>query len=132
KAGSEGMVQETEYTVTAGETGYPGLGWSDNLTFSTLKSSQVGVPSLDSLTELPNFIEAFKTSTLFSAVPELLGLNAAFPSDLYENALQQRISDNVSRGERGALIEPLFITEAKVLLELITKIDTGHSDSIFD
>ena len=116
-----GILTETKETVTAAEDGYPGLQWDDNLTYEKLRVAAANVPQLDRLREVNHFVRTFGGSALTKGVADVLRLSAHFPSEHYRNTLMGRLNDNLQAGAGGALIEPLFITEAKSLLEVLTE-----------
>jgi flavodoxin len=118
-----GLIDDKEFSVTVGESGYQGLQWDQELTSNKLGALPLEVPAMDQLVELQNFISAFKNADLrttfdFDSVDH----------DLYRDQLQQRLFVR-NRGEReeDTLVEPLFITELKVLQEML-----GKNNRLFD
>ncbi len=129
------MIREKKATVTVGEDGYPNLNWNDNLTFEKLKSLiESGFrPAPSSLRRLNHFIKVFSEFSLTQSLATEMGISKVFPSVDYRDALISAIHDNIRDGQHRALIEPLFITEVKVLIELVTGRTTGQSvDDLFD
>lgn len=124
-----GLLYATPPSVTVGETGYAGLDWNGALTAEALANlSGHMVPAVQNLLELSTFIQAFRQGAVTACAGEVLGLNnVAAPA--FENRLRHRLFGQV-RGcvlfdlqnhADDALVEPLFITEAKVLLEEATR-----------
>lgn len=122
-----GIFSEAEATVTIGEEGFGDLHWNEILTYEKLNGIREFIPSVDKLSELNNFVNAFSASPLTGEIAAKHGMRELIRQPLFRNTLRQRISDNLSDGPEKALIEPLFITEAKVLVELIT-----GQDDLFD
>jgi hypothetical protein len=123
----------TEPTVTVGETGYKSLAWSDNLNYQHLERLQVKMPQLSELKELSNFVKVLQSSKFGKESAEALNITGVFPSTRYGDVLRQRISDNVAKGKNRALIEPLFITEVKVLIEMaVDKLVGKELKDLFD
>jgi hypothetical protein len=118
--GTVGMFSEAEATVTVAEEGYGELHWNGELGYQELGTIRSALPPVERLAELNNFVDSFAASALTSSIAECHGFKEIIKSRLYRNTLQQRISDNVIGGRDKALIEPLFITEAKVLVEVMT------------
>lgn len=117
-----GLLDLSEASVTVGETGYEGLKWNDKLKANMLKQLPANLPQMSELKELQNFIETFRSNAQttfdFSKVNE----------GMYRDQLQQRLFvRNRGEAEGDILIEPLFITELKVLLEMLT-----DNDKLFD
>jgi hypothetical protein len=127
-ANQGGLVNLNPPTVTVGEEGYGGLKWDAELDGKTLAALAPQVPDYSSLKELGNFVNAFVNSVSTRDAAQVLGLSAREPADFRAN-LKERLF-GTARGyvvydllhyPDEALLESLFITEAKVLLETITK-----------
>jgi hypothetical protein len=124
-----GLLDPTPPTVTVGETGYEGLRWDGELTPEALmRLPDNTVPPLSELRELNNFLWAFRQGRATKAAAAELNLNN-FDSDLFRVELQQRlfgsakgcIISDIKKSDADALLESLFITEIKVLLESATQ-----------
>ena len=122
-----GLLDPNPPSVTVGETGYEGLSWDGELNPTRLLQLPDGVvPAMKDLQELNTFMEAFKTATQ-SAANEL-GLESV-TARAFQTRLLQRlfgsskgsIITDIRTNDEDALMEPLFITELKVLLETTTK-----------
>lgn len=123
-----GLVNLLAPTVTVGEEGYKDLTWSDQLTGKALTSLPLEVPPYNSLLELKNFIEAFASKSSTHDAAMLLGLTGNEPPDFRARLKERlfgsargRVVYDIQHHPDEALLESLFITEAKVLLETITK-----------
>jgi hypothetical protein len=121
KAQPEDIYSEATATVTVAESGYGELKWDDNLKPEMLPYVLQHLPELDKLEEMNHFITTFNNSNLTAVVAKQLGISSHFPGTRYRDKLMQEYSNKIAEGLEKALIEPLFITETKVLLELITK-----------
>ena len=123
---SIGLIDPSPPTVTVGETGYSELAWDAKLSLSTLLELPDGVvPAMRDLKELGKFIEAF-TKAAESAATELQ-LNTVSAGGFQTRLLQRLfgtakgcIITDIKANIEDALLEPLFITELKVLLETAT------------
>jgi hypothetical protein len=117
-----GLLDLSEASVTVGESGYENLHWNGELSADALRQLPSNLPQMAEMKELQNFIKTFKanvgTTFDFNKIDE----------HLYRDQLQQRLFVR-NRGERESdiLVEPLFITELKVLLEMLT-----GNDKLFD
>jgi hypothetical protein len=129
KAQRLGLIGSPDPTVTAGETGYQGVSWDTDLGAATLRAlPENQVPSFGELDELNNFIRALTNGEKTKKAARELGI-PEINGQLYQQALRQRLFGNgkqsiisqIKRGDRDALLEPLFITEVKVLLEFVTR-----------
>ncbi len=112
-------------TVTAGECGFQGIGWDTELSPELIRGLPPNVPPVASLVELQAFLKAFRSCAATKVAGELLQLDASTP--LFSDALKERLfglGRNRVRYEletnAQAILEPLFIVEAKVLLETCT------------
>lgn len=123
QAGGSILIEAKE-TVTAAEDGYGELKWNENLTYEKLRAAAERIPQnaaqLDRLKEISHFVKTFSESELTKGVAAVLNLGSYFPSNDYRDTLLERLNSNLQGGPGGALIEPLFITEAKALLEVLT------------
>src|SRR5205807_3844382 len=83
------------------------------------------VPAMKDLKELTKFVEAFKSATPSAAVELQLD---SVTEEAFEIGLLQRlfgaakgcVITDIKTNAEDALLEPLFITEVKVLLETAT------------
>ena len=124
-----GLLDPSTPTVTVGETGYGQLSWNDRLTTEAIKELPVDtIPAMGDLKELNTFLSAFNKGQATRAAAAELNLDkVSFPQ--FRNSLLQRlfgaakgcIVSDVRKDDNDALIEPLFITEVKVLLETATQ-----------
>ncbi len=109
-----GLLDLSEASVTVGETGYEGLEWNGELTADVFKKFPPDLPPASEMKELQNFIDTFmtiRTEFDFSKVDE----------GAYRDQLAQRLFvHNRGENEGDILVEPLLITEMKVLLEMLT------------
>jgi hypothetical protein len=121
------MFSEAGATVTVAEDGYEGLKWDDELTYEKLNSIKNNLPQTMALRELKHFVDTFASSTLTRGISDHYGVTDIIANNFFRNTLQQRLSDNLEGGSDSALIEPLFITETKVLIEIMT-----GQDELFD
>jgi hypothetical protein len=119
--GGGGILVETKETTTAAEDGYEGIRWNENLSYEKLVVAAANVPPLDHLKEINHFVKTFSGSELTKGIAAVLRLDAYFPSVNYRNTLIERLNNKLQAGSGGALLEPLFITEAKALLEVLTE-----------
>jgi hypothetical protein len=124
-----GLVDPNTPSVTVGEVGYGTLKWNDKLTQAALEQLPVNtVPPLQNLKELNTFLDAFRKGDATKAAAIELKLDT-FSADVFRNNLLKRLFGNakgciisdVRKNDHDALIEPLFITEIKVLLETATQ-----------
>lgn len=123
-----GLVNLEPPTVTAGEEGYKGLSWSTELNGKALTELPMEVPQYGDLKELNNFIDPFVKSVSTREAAKLLGLTTDEPPDFRAKlkerlfgAARGRIAYDLVHHPDEALLESLFITEVKVLLETVTK-----------
>lgn len=123
---SGGLAVLTPPTVTVGEEGFTGLKWDDNLNIDHLRNLKPPVPSYDLLVEIKNFIESFVQGPSTNAAAKLFGLELRPPPNFIDaleerlfGAAQGRIVYDLQHHPDEALLEPLFITEVKVLLETV-------------
>lgn len=114
------MFGEPQVKVTAAEDGFPGLSWSDRLTFEKLTQLIDQIPSPDKLGQLNRFVDAFASLELTKRIAQDYDMKEFSSDPQFKDYLRQRLSDNLRHGEGGALIEPLFITETKILIERMT------------
>jgi hypothetical protein len=125
-----GLADPRPPSVTVGETGYPGLQWNSTLGPKELEALQQvrKSPPRSQMEELNEFVRQFTSCKQTSYAAELLKLDAVNDSE-FRDMLDARL---FAANERGliemlrtrpddALIEPLFITEAKVLLQASTR-----------
>ncbi len=124
-----GLIDPNTPSVTVGEIGYANLRWSDQLTPEAIKELPVNtVPPMAELKELNTFLNAFRQGEATKAAALELKLDKVVPGQ-YRTRLLQRlfgstkgcIVSDVRKNDSDALIEPLFITEIKVLLETSTQ-----------
>jgi hypothetical protein len=117
-------------SVTVGDTGYGNLTWDGELKREGLLDlTEDDVPQMADLQELNNFRTAFSTATSTKSAAVLLGLNdshvdADFPGQLMDRLFGSKkgsVISDIQRNDDDALLEPLFITEVKVLLETATR-----------
>jgi hypothetical protein len=122
-----GLIDLNPPKVTVGEEGYGNLHWDGDLDGPTLAALPQGIPAYGALRELNGFVRAFTNSPSTCAAAALLGLGAQEPAGFRDN-LRERLFGN-ARGRivhdlrhypGEALLESLFITEAKILLETVT------------
>jgi hypothetical protein len=124
-----GLIDPNTPSVTVGETGYGNLEWSDQLTPEAIKELPVKtVPAMNELKELSTFLEAFKHGAATKAAAAELNLDKVQTHQFRAELLQRLfgtskgcIVSDVRNDDDDALIEPLFITEIKVLLETATQ-----------
>ncbi len=124
-----GLIDPNTPSVTVGETGYGNLKWHDKLTPEAIKELPVNtVPAMNELAELNAFLTVFKNGEATQAAAAELNLDKVSPSQFRTKLLQRLfgaakgcIVSDVRRNDDDALIEPLFITEVKVLLETATQ-----------
>ena len=124
-----GLLDPTSSSVTVGETGYGDLKWDDKLTAEAIKQLPVNkVPALNELRELSNFLEVFKQEDVTKAAAVELKVSQVNAKQFCDHLLQRLfgtakgcIVSDVRKNDDDALIEPLFITEIKVLLEVATQ-----------
>jgi hypothetical protein len=122
---SPGLQTNEPPSVTVAESGYGDLNWSDDLDGERLMQIR-GVPEFSDLLELNAFLGTFETASSTRRAASSLGIRVK-PAAFLEN-LRQRlfgmsagsVTGLLRAGGENALIEPLFITEAKVLLETAT------------
>jgi hypothetical protein len=129
-----GGETSTDRTTLVGESGFNGpngqLIWSDELTFDKLAA--VVLPpeptDLSALTHLQAFVAAFESEPAARKAAKALGLTPAKLNLHLRDQIHNRIfgaqgpwAASRDTGLRDdALLEPFFITEAKVLLEEVT------------
>lgn len=122
-----GIANPNPPSVTVGESGYPGLEWNAELSGEVLKKLPDNrVPATKDLRELDAFLNAFKRGQTTRVAAEVLKLDNI--SNQFQNRLLQRmfgaakgcIVSDLRKNDPDALLEPLFITELKVLLETVT------------
>lgn len=124
-----GLIDPNTPSVTVGETGYGKLKWHDMLTPEAIKELPVNiVPAMNELAELNAFLAAFKNGDATQAAAAELNLDKVSPGKFRTKLLQRLfgaakgcIVSDVRKNDDDALIEPLFITEVKVLLETATE-----------
>jgi len=124
-----GLIGPSAPSVTVGETGYGKLSWDDRLTPEAIKELPVNtVPAMSDLTELNTFLRAFNKGEATRAAASELNLDKVSFSQFRTKLLQRLfgaakgcIVSDVRKDDNDALIEPLFITEVKVLLETATQ-----------
>jgi hypothetical protein len=126
-----GLVDPNPPSVTVGETGYHGLEWDGELNPVALANLPMNtVPAMKDLLELNCFLQAFKQSTATEKAAKELKLNAV-TAGMFQSRLIQRLFGNIKgcvvtdikNNDPDALLEPLFITELKVFLEMATQND---------
>lgn len=123
-----GLIDTRPPTVTVGETGYQGLAWNGELdSVALLQLPKNVIPPVKDLLELNTFREAFRTSGATKAASKVLKLDDVSEGKFQSHLLQRlfgsakgSIIDDVQDRPKDALLEPLFITEIKVLLETAT------------
>jgi hypothetical protein len=114
------MFVEPQANVTAAEDGFPGVSWTDKLSFEKLNQLINNIPSPDKLVQLNRFVDTFASLELTRRIAEHYDMKDFSSDSQFKDYLKQRLSDNLRDGEGGALIEPLFITETKILIERMT------------
>jgi hypothetical protein len=122
-----GLLNLGPVKVLAGESGYGGLSCFDKLDDQVFASLPEDVPAYQDLKELNNFVKTFVNSGSTREAARLLGLTAAEPLEFRARLKEQlfgiargRIRYDLVHHPAEALLESLFITEVKVLLETIT------------
>jgi hypothetical protein len=143
--GNFGLVDPKPHSVTVAETGYKiragettkELKWSDELDRSVLRSLDGNLPAFHEMKELNSFIKA--VSEAYKNQDEdnpLYDFNRLLASDREKHTYIDRLTTRLLGDDEGcvlhdleqennpnALIEPLLITEMKVLLEVLTDND---------
>jgi hypothetical protein len=114
------MFSEVSATVTVAESGYDGIEWDDDLSYEKLSIIKNNMPDTSALSELIHFVETFASSILTKGIADHYGMGHIITTDVFKATLEQRLSDNLGSGSDDALIEPLFITETKILMEIMT------------
>ncbi len=139
---SFGVVDTEEHSVTVGETGYQirsgssstELLWSDDLDRSVLGNLDENLPSFAEMKELNCFVtavsEAFKHQT---GRDGSFDLNQILTNEHEQYSYVDRLTNRLLGDDEGcvlheleqednpnALVEPLLITEMKVLLEVLS------------
>jgi len=129
RGGAIGLVDSSQPSVTVGETGYGSLKWNDELSPMALKQLPDNmVPAMSDLKELNAFLDAFKKGLATKEAAVELNLHN-LAAGQFRNRLLQRlfgsakgcIISDIKKNDADALLEPLFITEVKVLLEAATQ-----------
>jgi hypothetical protein len=123
-----GLIDPSPPSVTVGETGYGNLNWNTELTSQALRELPENlVPAMSDLRELTTFLREFKKARSTKAAALELNLDKVSPVSFRERLLQRLfgtakgcIVSDVKNDSEDALLEPLFITEIKVLLETAT------------
>lgn len=124
-----GLVDPNPPSVTVGETGYQGLQWNAELNPASLTQLPKNtVPPIKDLLELTAFIKAFEQGSATQAAAKELKIDTVSPN-LFNSKLIQRlfgttkgcVVTDIENNDPDALLEPMFITEAKVLLETATQ-----------
>lgn len=123
-----GLLNLGPVKVVAGEAGYADLSCFDKLDGQVFASLPADVPAYQDLKELNNFVKTFVNSGSTREAARLLGLTTAEPPDFRARLKEQlfgiargRIVYDLVHHPTEALLESLFITEVKVLLETITQ-----------
>lgn len=123
-----GLVNLGPVRVIAGEEGYRGLSCFSDLDDQAFASLATEVPAYHELKELTNFVKTFVTSGSTREAAQLLGLTTAEPADFRARLREQlfglargRVVYDLVHHPAEALLESIFITEVKVLLETITR-----------
>lgn len=124
-----GLLDPTTPSVTVGETGYGNLKWDDKLTPEAIRQLPPNtIPAMDELKELNAFLKAFNEGDVTKAAALELNLDKVVATQFRTRLLQRLfgsakgcIVSDVKKSNDDALIEPLFITEIKVLLETVTQ-----------
>jgi hypothetical protein len=126
REGAAGMeIYKKKSDVIVGETGYSGLDWDGPLNSEKLQSLPDKVPTLCELRELSNFLKAFREGRGTKGAAEQLGIHS-IDSDRFATTLKERLFGQASgrvvhdlkHDPDNAILEPLFITEVKVLWNL--------------
>jgi hypothetical protein len=111
-----GLMDTKPPSVTVAETGYEGFEWNSEVTLDALKNAIERMPTFAELRELKNFLsmirEAFKNQDPDNPVLDFVRLQPA--------TYVTRLSERIERNCQEKIIEPLFITEVKTLLETLT------------
>lgn len=123
-----GLLNLDPPTVTVGEQGYHHLKWDGELNGGALAALPDHVPDYGALKELNNFVRTFVNSSSTREAAALLRLGTQEPADFRSNlkerlfgAARGRIVYDLQNYRNEALLESLFITEVKVLLETVTR-----------
>lgn len=122
-------LQSNPHSLTLGETGYGGIEWHQELTLdNVLRFSESMIPAMTNMLELNNFLKAFNHGAATKAAASELGIDK-IDSGQFQRRLSHRlfglgkgclISDML-RDHQDAVLESMFIIEAKVLLETATQ-----------
>jgi len=124
-----GLVNPSTPSVTVGETGYGDLAWDAELSPQAILQLPANtVPDMAELKELNTFLNAFKSGAATKAAAFELGLDKVVAGRFRTNLLKRLfgtakgcIVSDIRKKDDDALLEPLFITEIKVLLETATQ-----------
>jgi hypothetical protein len=142
---SFGLINPKQHPVTVGETGYrvregdttKELSWKDKLDRSVLRNLSGDLPAFQDLKELNCFIsairEAYKYQDEDNPLYDFKGfLSSVRGQSIYIDSLTSRLlgdnegsvlHDLEQENDVNALVEPLLITEMKVLLEVLSNND---------
>lgn len=123
-----GLIDSSPPSVTVAETGYGNLDWNSELTLEAIANLPENVvPAINDLKELTTFLNAFKQARSTRAAAVELNLDKVSAGSFRERLLQRFfgtaqgcIVTDVRKDTDNALLEPIFITEIKVLLETAT------------
>jgi hypothetical protein len=122
-----GLINLAPPKVTVGDEGYGTLHWDGELDGETLISLPQQVPAYGSLRELNSFVRAFVDNVSTRDAARLLKLGTQEPRGFGDNLKDRlfgtargRIVYDLQQHPNEALLESLFITEVKVLLETVT------------
>lgn len=124
-----GLVDPNPPSVTVGETGYGTLSWDGELSPAALRQLPDNtVPPMSDLKELDAFLQAFRRGQATKVAAGELNLHNVTAAQFRTRLLQRLfgaakgcIITDIKKNDADALLEPLFITEAKVLLEAATQ-----------
>jgi hypothetical protein len=142
---SFGLIDPKPHSVTAGETGYTiregdttkELDWKDELNRAVLRNLAGNLPAFHELKELNYFISTIREAYKHQDEDNpLYDFNALLTSERSQSIYIDRLTTRLLGDDEGsvlhdleqennpnALIEPLLITEMKVLLEMLSNND---------
>jgi hypothetical protein len=123
-----GLINLGPVRVLVGEEGYSGLNCFDELDEEVFAALPLEAPKYHDLKELRHFVHTFVNSNSTREAAQVLGLTVEEPTAFRANLIERlfgtakgRVRYDLVNHPEEALLESLFITEIKVLLETITK-----------